>query len=157
MQPLNRSALLSDIGMTPAAKHARPANSARSRISPAWNAALIFGAAILVFASSFNAKFFEDEYAYISQTYYADLFFTGQFNHKLWLEPPAIDLQPLPKYLIGLAFRLAHLPMPGPADARKWYDNYRAFGGTATLVRRAADRHPLGRSVALLSSRAERW
>ena len=26
----------------------------------------------------------------------------------------------------------------------KWYDNYHAFGGTATLRRRAVDRHPLG-------------
>jgi 4-amino-4-deoxy-L-arabinose transferase-like glycosyltransferase len=133
MQPLNRSALLSDIRMTPAVKHACPANSTRFRISPKWNAALIFFAAILVFASSLNAKFFEDEYAYISQSYYADLCFTRQFNHKLWLDWPAIDLQPLPKCLIGLAFRVAHLPMPGPADAWKWYKNYHTFGGAATL------------------------
>ena len=33
MQPLNRSALLSDIGMTPALKHAPPANSTRFRIT----------------------------------------------------------------------------------------------------------------------------
>jgi hypothetical protein len=133
MQPLNRSALLSDIRMTPAVNHARPANSARFHIRQTWNAALIFFAAILVFASSLNDKFFEDEYAYISQSYYADLCFTRQFNHKLWLDWPAVDLQPLPKCLIGLAFRLAHLPMPGPADAWKWYENYHAFGGAATL------------------------
>ena len=50
MQPLNRSALLSDIRMTPAAKYACPANSAHSRISQTSNAALNFGVAIVVFA-----------------------------------------------------------------------------------------------------------
>ena len=99
------------------------------------------------FSSSVRActtSFFEDEYAYITQSYYADLFFTGQFNHKLWLDAPAIDLQPLPKYLIGLAFRLAHLPMPGRADAWKWYDDYHSFGGKPTLVAARLTVIPLG-------------
>jgi 4-amino-4-deoxy-L-arabinose transferase-like glycosyltransferase len=144
MQPLNRSAFPSDIGMTRAINHARPANSARFRITRTLHAALIFCAAIVVFASGLNARFFEDEYAYISQSYYADLFFTGRFNHKLWLDAPAFDLQPVPKYLIGLAFRVAHLPMPGPADAWKWYENYHTFGGTATLLVARLTVIPLG-------------
>ena len=36
--------------------------------------------------SGLSAKSFEDEYAYISQSYYADLFFAGQFNDQPWLE-----------------------------------------------------------------------
>ena len=60
---------------------------------------------------------FVDEYAYITQSYYADHFFQGDFHHRDWLDFFAMDLQPLPKYLIGFALRAAHLPMPGPALA----------------------------------------
>jgi hypothetical protein len=134
MQSLNRSSLLSETGMTPALEHAPPAISARFRISRTWNAALIFCAALLVFGSSLRAHHFADEYAYITQSYYADLFFTRQVNHPLWLDMPAMDLQPLPKYLMGLAFRLANFPMPSRADAWKWYDDYHTFGGPSTLV-----------------------
>jgi hypothetical protein len=144
MQTLNRSALLWDIGITPAVKPARAATSARSRITQTASAVVVFFAALLVFASGLNARFFEDEYAYISQTYYADLFFTADWNDKLWLDLPALDLQPLPKYLMGLAFRMGHLPMPGPGDARKWYDSYRSFGGSATLLAGRLTVIPLG-------------
>jgi 4-amino-4-deoxy-L-arabinose transferase-like glycosyltransferase len=144
MQPLNRSALLSDIGMTPALNHAPPANSTRFRMPMTWNAVFIFGAALAFFALGLHAKFFEDEYAYINQSYYADLFFSGQWNHRLWLQKEAVDLQPLPKYLIGLAFRLVHLPMPGLRHARNWYDDYRAFGTASTLVAARLPVIPLG-------------
>ena len=144
MQPLNRSVLLSDIGMTLALKHASPAISTRFRITRTWNAALIFGAALLIFGLSVRSKYFEDEYAYISQSYYADLFFTRQFNHQLWLDMPAVDLQPLPKYLIGVVFRVADLPMPGRADAWKWYHDYSSFGGPSTLLAARLPIIPLG-------------
>jgi hypothetical protein len=130
--------------MTPALKHAPPAKSARFRITRTWNAALIFCAALLVFGSSLHAPYFADEYAYINQSYYADLFFTRQLNHPLWLDLPAIDLQPVPKYLMGLAFRLANLPMPTREDAWKWYDDYHTFGGPATLVAARVPIIPLG-------------
>jgi 4-amino-4-deoxy-L-arabinose transferase-like glycosyltransferase len=144
MQPLNRSTFPSETGMAPALNPATSANSARFRIRQIAIAALIFCAAIVVFASSLNARYFEDEYAYVTQSYYADLFFTGQFHHKLWLDLPALDLQPLPKYLIGLAFRLTHLPMPGPANAWKWYENYSTFGRHATLLMARLTIIPLG-------------
>ena len=144
MQSLNRSALLSDIGMTPSLNRARPADSTRPLIPRAWNAAFIFFAALAVFGSSLHAKWFEDEYAYITQSFYADLFFTGRFNDPQWIELPAADLQPLPKYLIGLAFRSAHLPMPGLANARNWYDDYRRFGGKETLTAARLTVIPLG-------------
>ena len=56
MQPLNRSALLSDIGMTPSLKHAPPANSTRFRFTRTWNAALILLRRLSIFASSLHAQ-----------------------------------------------------------------------------------------------------
>src|SRR5271165_7415119 len=109
-----------------------------------WHAALIFCAAAACFALSIGARPFEDEYAYILQSFYADLFFTGQLNHRFWLELPALDLQPLPKYLIGGAFHLAHQPMPRFLDAMSWYDAYRTFGGAATLTAARLTVIPLG-------------
>jgi 4-amino-4-deoxy-L-arabinose transferase-like glycosyltransferase len=97
-------------------------------------AAAIGGIALCVFGASIFAKSFADEYAYITQSFYADLFFTGQVNDKLWLEGFAADLQPLPKYLIGLALRAANLPMPTPRDASQWYADYHQFGTPATLA-----------------------
>ncbi len=115
MQPLNRSALLSDIGMTPALKHAPPAKSTRFRISPDVERGLdlLRGPARLRLEPA-RARISKMNTRTSRQSYYADLFFTGQFNHQLWLDVPAIDLQPLPKYLIGLAFRLASLAHAGP-------------------------------------------
>jgi 4-amino-4-deoxy-L-arabinose transferase-like glycosyltransferase len=144
MQPLYRSPFLSDNGMTLALLDAPPAKSTPVRITRTWNAALIYSAALLVFGLSLRADHFVDEDAYITQSYYADLFFTRQFNHELWLDMPAIDLQPLPKYMIGTVFRLANLPMPGRADAWKWYANYQPFGGPSTLLAARLPIIPLG-------------
>ena len=144
MQPLNHTALLSDIGMTPSLNRAPVAQSMRPLIPRTWHAAIIFFAALAIFASSIHAKWFEDEYAYIAQSFYADLFFTGRFHDPLWIEEPAADLQPLPKYLIGFAFRLAHLPMPGYANAWNWYDHYGRFGGIETLTAARLTVIPLG-------------
>ena len=144
MQSLNRSSFPPDNGMTQSLNRASPAESTRPLMPRPWNAALIFGAALVFFASSLHARSFVDEYAYISQSFYADLLCTGQINHKFWLEFPALDLQPLPKYLIGLAFRLSGLPMPGPIDARNWYLDYRSFGGPATLIAARLTVIPLG-------------
>ena len=150
MQPLNRSAFLSDNGMTPALTQAPPAKSARIRIKATWKPALVFCAAIVFFGLGIDTRYFDDEYAYITQSYYADLFFGGKFNDKLWLEPEAVDLQPLPKYLIGLAFRVAGLPMPVPVDARNWYfpllrrNRSPVWGGKATLIAARLTVIPLG-------------
>jgi 4-amino-4-deoxy-L-arabinose transferase-like glycosyltransferase len=86
-----------------------------------------------VFASGVFARFFEDEYAYISQSYYADLFFQGRFQDPAWLEYPAYDLPPLPKYLIAIALHLDQLPMPRPEAAWAWYAHYGHFGIPTTL------------------------
>ena len=65
--------------------------------------AAIACAALAVFASGLYAESFEDEYAYISQSYYADAFFGGHADDWTWLDLPAYDLPPLPKYLIGFS------------------------------------------------------
>jgi hypothetical protein len=96
--------------------------------------AVIAAVALAVFAPGLVAKPFVDEYAYITQSFYADLFFEGELNHRLWLDYFAYDLQPLPKYLIGLSLRTAHLPLPTSVDAANWYRNYKEFGDRATLI-----------------------
>ncbi len=98
-----------------------------------WMAAGVACAAMAVFAWGIFDASFEDEYAYIAQSYYADLFFAGRFHDPAWLEFPAYDLPPLPKYLIGLAFKVARLPMPQPSAAWAWYDHYGHFGTSLTL------------------------
>jgi len=119
--------------MKPSRQDSRPADSPQALVSWPWKAAAIACLALAVFAPGLYAASFVDEYAYIGQSFYADLFFEGQFNHRLWLEYFAYDLQPLPKYVIGLSLRLANLPMPTPADASSWYFNYKEFGSPATL------------------------
>jgi len=89
--------------------------------------------AFALYYSSIGAKSFEDEYAYITQSYYSDCFFNGAIDHPAWLDFFAYDLQPLPKYLIGLCLRGKSLPMPGPQAARNWYLSYAQFGTLKTL------------------------
>ena len=85
---------------------------------------LVIVAASVAFAFHLAAEPpFVDEWAYVSQTYYADLWFEGNVNDPAWLEYPAYDLPPLPKYAIGLALKVAGHPRPGPRSARAWYAN----------------------------------
>jgi hypothetical protein len=46
---------------------------------------------------------FADESAFIAQSYFFDLWKRGDLDSPYWLDYPAIDLPPLPKYLIGAA------------------------------------------------------
>ena len=66
---------------------------------------------------------FPDESAYISQSYFADLWLSGDVQNPEWLTWPAFDLTPLPKYLIGSALRIGGYRRPGPIDAYKWYND----------------------------------
>src|SRR4051794_40845689 len=88
-----------------------------------------FGLGAMVMAVLATASFaydlsaepsFVDEWAYVSQTYYADLLLDGQANRADWLTYPAYDLPPLPKYLFGWSLRAAGYRRPGPADAMRW-------------------------------------
>ena len=134
VQSLNRARLLFDMGITPSDQCIHPADSPQTFLSWFWKAAAIGCAALCVFACSLSAPSFEDEYAYITQSYYADLFFAGRFDDRAWLEFPAYDLQPLPKYLIGFSLRLAQLPVPAPRNAIDWYRNYKPFGTYPSLI-----------------------
>ncbi len=91
----------------------------------AWLPPLALGAvALVVFGWDLPAEpHFVDESAYISQSYYADLFLSGDVDNPQWLGYPGVDLPPLPKYLIGWSLRVAGYPRPGPDAARAWYAN----------------------------------
>ena len=97
VQSLYRSRPFSTMGTTPPDQHARPADSPQTLRSRLWIAAAVACAGLAVFASGWFAASFEDEYAYISQCYYADLFFAGKLNDRAWLDLPAYDLPPLPE------------------------------------------------------------
>lgn len=112
-----------------------PASRRRTRNS--WLGAIAIGVvATMAFAYDLPSEpSFVDEWAYLSQTYYADLWVAGETNRGEWLEYPAYDLPPLPKYLFGLALRAGGYHRPGRADALKWYGDTRSQSGTtATLT-----------------------
>ncbi|SIO67552.1 Dolichyl-phosphate-mannose-protein mannosyltransferase [Singulisphaera sp. GP187] len=112
-----------------------PASQRRTR--PAWLGAIVIGAvATVAFAYDLPSEpSFVDEWAYLSQTYYADLWIEGATNRAEWLEYPAYDLPPLPKYLFGLSLRAGGYRRSGRVDALKWYADTRSqFGTPATLL-----------------------
>lgn len=80
---------------------------------------------------------FADESAYISQAYYADLWLRADRNNEAWLAFPALDLVPVPKYLIGLALRTGGYPRPLPEAARRWYFNTSFVCGTPEMLEAA--------------------
>jgi 4-amino-4-deoxy-L-arabinose transferase-like glycosyltransferase len=112
-------------------KSARIPSSAGSRVGLA---VVVFAASLAFFALDLRDPPFVDEYAYISQSYYADLFLDGKTNDRAWLDPPGYDLVPLPKYLIGLALRAVGYGRPGPEAARLWYDDTSSVFGTPALL-----------------------
>jgi 4-amino-4-deoxy-L-arabinose transferase-like glycosyltransferase len=78
---------------------------------------------------------FVDEYAYITQSYQADLFFNGRTHDPAWLETLSYDLVPLPKYLINASFRLAGIARPARSSAVAWYGNsHFTWGSRRELV-----------------------
>ena len=117
------------------ATSSRPAESPQTILACIAKAAVDWLRRAVVFASGLSAKSFEDEYAYITQSYYAELFCNGELQPKLVAGGFRIDLQPLPKYLIGMSLRSAELPMPSPVDASAVVpDDYKPFGDHATLI-----------------------
>ncbi len=133
VQPLHRSRPLWNSGMTPSHQNERSADSPKLSISSICKLVAIC-AALLVFAGGLFSKSFVDEYAYITQSYYTDLMLEGRFNDKAWLEFYAYDLQPLPKYLIGLSLHLARMELPARGDAFNWYVNYKSVGDYRMLA-----------------------
>lgn len=111
------------------------------RSVPSWPVSCVLGGLIglcgLVWYGLHLAEepHFVDESAYVAQSYFADLLIEGKRDDRRWLEYPAIDLPPLPKYLIGLALRARGWPRPTPDQARLWYRNthYRPVGDAALV------------------------
>ena len=64
---------------------------------------------------------FMDESAYISQSFYADLWLAGKWDDPTWLTYAGYDLPPLPKYQVGLALRAGGYRRPGPSAMVAWY------------------------------------
>jgi len=80
-------------------------------------------------------RHFVDESAYLSQSFYSDLFFGGELDDPAWLEYAGYDLPPLSKYLIGLALKAEGYRRPGPSSMHAWYaDTSRRFVTRAALV-----------------------
>ena len=125
------------MGFTPPEQRARPTNSPQSSASLSRRVLAIECLALTLFAFGLFDDSFVDEYAYISQSYYADLFFEGKFNHPAWLDLYAFDLQPVPKYLIGPSLRLAHLRIPSSADADALVSPLQAIRQPGDLDRRS--------------------
>ncbi len=120
--------------LTPPEQRLPPANSPQPSVSLGWWAAAIAAAALAVFSTGLFDSPFADEYAYITQSYYADLFFSGRHDDPAWLHFFAFDLQPLPKYLIGMSLHAVGQPMPRTPDAARWYLDYSSFGDAKTLT-----------------------
>jgi 4-amino-4-deoxy-L-arabinose transferase-like glycosyltransferase len=104
-----------------------------------WTLALFVGlAALLWFGGGVSTEpHFVDESAFFSQAFYADLWLSGRRDDPAWLEYPALDLPPLPKYLIGIALRIGGDRRPGRDAARRWYADTSARFETAETLARA--------------------
>lgn len=110
-------------------------------MSPARSAVLregIWGLAVaLVALAAFGVRLadepeFVDEWAYVSQTYFwSEL---GRPHSTRWLEYPALDLPPLPKYVMGAALRTAGYPLPPPSRAQAWYRDIETRFGSRHLL-----------------------
>lgn len=110
--------------------------ASQQRVRRNWLGALVIGvAATVAFAYQLSAEpSFVDEWAYLSQTYYADLWIARATDRGEWLEYPAYDLPPLPKYLFGGALRMGGYPRPGRTEALKWYADTRSQSGNAAML-----------------------
>jgi 4-amino-4-deoxy-L-arabinose transferase-like glycosyltransferase len=84
----------------------------------------VFLLALTVFGWDLAAEpHFVDESAYLSQSFYADLWLTGDWDNPAWLDYAGYDLPPLPKYAIGLALQVQGYRRPGPTAMLAWYQN----------------------------------
>jgi 4-amino-4-deoxy-L-arabinose transferase-like glycosyltransferase len=78
---------------------------------------------------------FVDEWAYVSQSYFAALL--DRPDDPRWLEYPAYDLPPLPKYLIATALWAGGQPIPGWGEMVKWYGDTSSRSGDHVMLAQA--------------------
>lgn len=100
---------------------------------------LVFLAALVVLGHDLPSEtHYMDESAFISQSFYFDLFVGGDVDDPRWIEFPALDHPPLAKYLIGLALRVGTFPRPTLRDAMAWYkdQSYRPETPAALIAAR---------------------
>ena len=85
---------------------------------------LVLIATVGLFAFRLDSEpLFVDEAAFLSQSYFGDLYVSGRHDSPLWLEYPAYDLPPLPKYLINVSLRLNGIARPGREWMIRWYQS----------------------------------
>ena len=110
---------MTTIDRSPALRNGPDASS--NRRAAIW--ALILGLlAYVVFGYDLRSELHSvDESAFISQSYFLDLYLKGETNDPAWLSDPAIDLPPLPKYLAGVMLLAHGYRRPGPKEAEAWY------------------------------------
>ena len=103
---------------------ASPASPHRpSRASIGTGLAVFLGAVVYFGWGMPGEALFVDEAAFASQSYFWDLASSGRVDSPLWLEYPAYDLPPLPKYLIGASLQLRGIPRPSRSAMIAWYAN----------------------------------
>jgi hypothetical protein len=96
-------------------------------------AAVVFGIGVS------SEPHFADESAFIAQSYFWTLRLRGDVHNPAWVEYPAFDLPPLPKYLIGLALDVGGFERrPGRLDALKWYQGHIDYRPETDAMLRAA-------------------
>ncbi|WZO96775.1 glycosyltransferase family 39 protein [Isosphaeraceae bacterium EP7] len=99
-----------------------------------WGAAIGLSALLWFFVGIPGEDAFVDEWAYVSQSYYADLYLSGNWDDRMWLDYPAYDLPPLPKYTIGLSLMSQGYARPKRAAAVEWYRNTSYAAGPRSML-----------------------
>jgi 4-amino-4-deoxy-L-arabinose transferase-like glycosyltransferase len=99
-----------------------------------WGAAVGLSALLWFCVGIAGEVAFVDEWAYVSQSYYADLYLAGNWDDRMWLDYPAYDLPPLPKYTIGLSLMAQGYARPKRAAAVEWYRNTSYAAGPRSML-----------------------
>lgn len=95
---------------------------------------LLFGCLVRFGSGLSKEPSFVDEWAYVSQSWYGPLWWGGKWDDPAWLDYAAVDLPPIPKYLIAASLRLEGRPLPPRMATRAWYADTSARFGDAEYL-----------------------